>query len=85
MNWDTERNRLPLCRTETYLMSAAAGILHPDALEVSKNFLDQLHQQGDKCWELNVVAMDEVRVLAAQLLNSKPEEICFVKIGRAHV
>jgi len=59
-------------------MSAAAGILHPDALEVSKNFLDQLHQQGDKCWELNVVAMDEVRVLAAQLLNSKPEEICFV-------
>lgn len=78
VDWEYERNRISLCQNETYLMSAAAGILHPDALQASKDFLDQLHEHGDKYWELNVAALEETRLLAAELLNSKPEEVCFV-------
>lgn len=76
--WEDLRKRLPVCEKASYLMSASAGPLHPDALERSQAFQYQLHQYGDICWEEFLEEEENVRKKVASLLKVSPQEIAFL-------
>lgn len=76
--WMELREQIPAAEDFSYLISSAAGPLHPRASRRSKAFLEQLEKTGDIFFEQDVEEIERVRTQVARFLNAKPEEIAFV-------
>lgn len=79
MDWNELRNELPVTRQWAFMDHAAVAPLTEPARRAMCVYADDLAQHGDvheSDWTRRV---EEVRRLAARLINADPLDVCFVK------
>jgi len=78
-SWDEFRRQMPVTARWVYLDHAAVSPLPEGARQALAEFADDAAQNGDVSWPDWARQVEEVRLLAAQLVGAEPEEIALVR------
>lgn len=76
--WLWWRSQMPVTQKWAYLDHAAVGPLSRPAADAMRRYATQAEEQGDAVWPDWHAAGETLRKGFAELLSSKPENICFV-------
>lgn len=76
--WLWWRSQMPVTQKWAYLDHAAVGPLTRPAADAMRNYATQAEEEGDAVWPEWHSAGETLRNGFAELLSSKPENICFV-------
>jgi selenocysteine lyase/cysteine desulfurase len=79
MDWTALRSAFPVTRNWAFLDHAAVAPLSAPAQQALVEWAAYMTENGGAHWSRWPRRIDEVRALAARLLNADPEDVAFVK------
>ena len=78
IDWQKIRSDFPAVENSTYLCTAGGGCLSAAAKKEIDRYYDEMHLQGDVCWDAWLARTENVRRRLASMLNAEPYEIAFL-------
>jgi cysteine desulfurase / selenocysteine lyase len=70
IDWNKERQHFAVAKKYSYLLNSATTPLHAEVHKACSDFLDHLHFHGEPNFQQLVLDIEELRVLASQIINA---------------
>lgn len=78
IDWQKIRAYFPAVNNSTYLCTAGGGCLSTYAKAEVDRFYNEMHLQGDICWDAWLERVEKIRSQLAHFINAEPTEIAFL-------